>query len=248
MGIVLSALTVVGGHLLAGKRTRGYLYLAFLTLLPIFSWITQGLWLVSHPEKVSEAPFVAAGVFWVMFAIVWLSSIGLLVRDRRIASNESVRPKHGRLVLEVVLACIVSVGLIGFSVLSIGLASFLPEESRSGMPAIGKTGVIGRELPAEEGSVQFLGTVYIKGAEASNTKLVFLFDGGFISRRIVTDRAGRFDYRLPPGRWTLTASDIPGFPGNISFEIDPPVRQRQLLFDVSAGPVEQTYKFVVRAD
>jgi len=247
MGIVLSAFTVVGGHLLAGKRTRGYLNLVLLALLPIFSWITQAIWLIVNPGRVPEAPFVAADFYWTMFATVWLSSIGFLVRDRRVASNEPARPKRARLILEVAIASIVSVCLIGFSVLSIGLASFLPKQGRSTTPPIAKADIGGRELPAGEGSVQFLGTIYVKGTAASNTRMVFLFDGGFISRRIVTDFAGRFDYRLPPGRWTLIAPYIPEIQGDIRFEIDPPVRPGQLL-NVYEGPVSQTYRLVVRAD
>jgi hypothetical protein len=248
MKIFLSVLTVAGGHLLAGKRIRGYLYLAALVSLPVLSWLVQGIWLVFAPKRLVEAPVVAAGFFWVALVTVWLSSIGLLMRDGGSELRATEPPRRVLLVLETVVVSIASIILIGFSVLSVGVVPFLPQEKRLEARDVGKAGVRGQELPNREGSVQFLGTLYVKGSVASSRKLVFLFDKGFISRGIVTDHEGKFTYTLPPGRWTLLAPYLPGFPGDISFDIEPPVQQRQLSFDVSEGPVSQTYNFVVRAN
>jgi hypothetical protein len=96
--------------------------------------------------------------------------------------------------------------------------------------------------------VQFRGTVYVRGALAPNRRLVFLFDKGFVSGTIVTNDEGRFTYTLPPGHWALLAPNLPGFPGDIRFDIKPPVQNRDFSFDVTQGPVTQTFTFVVHAD
>ena len=248
MKILLSVLTIAGGHLLGGKRFRSYLYLVVLAVLPVLSWIAQAVWVVSAPDRAARAPFVASIVFWVMLTLVWLSSVALLARDRWMAPTEPDRSKRTLLVLEAAAVSIASIVIIGFSVLSIGVVPFLTQERGSEVPAPGKPTISGKELPRGEGSVQFLGTVYVKGAAAGNRRLVFLFDNGFVSRGIDTDPAGKFTYILPPGRWTLLSPYLPGFPGNVSFEIEPPVQRPQFSFDVSQGPISQTYKFVVRGD
>lgn len=246
MKIVVSLFTVAGGHLLAGKRITGYLYLVTLLLLPVLSWFVQGLWIVSAPERLAEAPVVAARFFWITLVIVWLSSLGLLLRRGGATSSASAPPKGALLVLETVAVSVVSVALIGFSVLSIGIVPFLSQERRLEARDVGKVRVRGKELPNREGSVRFVGTVYVRGGAAGNRTLVFLFDKGFISKHLVTDQEGKFTYTLPPGRWTLLAPDLPGFPGDISASIEPPVQN--LSFDVSEGPVRQTYTLIVRAD
>jgi hypothetical protein len=248
MKILLSVLTIAGGHLLGGKRFRGYLYLVVLAVLPVLSWIAQAVWLVSVPDRVTQAPVVASVVFWGMLTLVWLSSIGLLVLDREVAPTEPKRSRSTLAILEAVAVSTASIVIIGFSVLSIGVAPFLSQERGAEVPVVGKAGIRGKELPRGEGSVQFLGTVYVKGAAAGNRRLVFLFDNGFVSRGIDTDPAGKFTYILPPGRWTLLSPYLPGFPGNVSFEIEPPVQRPQLSFDVSQGPVSETYYFVVRGN
>jgi hypothetical protein len=248
MKILLSVLTIAGGHLLGGRRFRGYLYLVVLAFLPLLSWIAQAAWLVFAPERATQAPVVASFVFWAMLALVWMSSIGLLARDRGVAPTEPERSRRTLVVLEAAAVSVASIVIIGFSVLSIGVVPFLSQERRSEMPVAGKASIRGQELPRGEGSVQFLGTVYVRGAAAGNRGLVFIFDNGFVSRGIDTDPAGKFTYILPPGRWTLLAPYLPGFSGNVSFEIEPPVQRPQLSFDVSEGPVSQTYKFVVRAN
>lgn len=248
MKILLSVLTIAGGHFLGGRRLRGYLYLIVLAVLPILSWIAQAVWVVSAPDRATRAPFVASIVFWVMLTLVWLSSIRLLARDRGMAPTEPDRSRRTLSVLEAAAVSIASIVIIGFSVLSIGVVPFLTRERGSEVPVAGKPTIPGKELPRGEGSVQFLGTVYVKGAAAGNRRLVFLFDDGFVSRSIDTDPAGKFTYILPPGRWTLLAPYLPGFPGNVSLEIDPPVRRPQLSFDVAQGPVSQTYHVVVHGN
>jgi len=248
MKILLSVLTIAGGHLLGGRRFRGYAYLIALVLLPALSWIAQAVWVVSAPDRASQAPFVASIAFWLMLILVWLSSIALLALDRGVAPTEPKRSRRTLRGLEAAAVSIASIVIVGFSVLSIGVVPFLSQERRSEMPVVGKPGIRGKELPRGEGSVQFIGTVYVKGVAVGNRRLVFLFDNGFVSRGIDTDPSGKFTYILPPGRWTLLSPYLPGFPGDTSFDIEPPVQRPQLSFDVSEGAVSQTYKFVVRAN
>ena len=248
MKILLSVLTIAGGHLLGGRRFRGYAYLIALFLLPVLAWTAQGVWVVFAPDRASQAPLVASYVFWAMLILVWMSSIALLVRDRGVVPTEPERLRRTLLVLEAVAISVASIVIIGFSVLSIGVVAFLSEERGPEVPVVSKPGIHGKELPQGEGSVQFVGTVYVKGAAARNRRLVFLFENGFVSRGIDTDPVGKFTYILPPGRWTLLSPYLPGFPGDVSFEIKPPVEQPKLSFDVSEGPVSQTYRFVVRAN
>ena len=75
MKILLSVLTVAGGHLLGGRRYRGYLYLVVLVFLPLLSWTAQAACLVFAPERATQAPVVASFVFWAMLALVWMSSV-----------------------------------------------------------------------------------------------------------------------------------------------------------------------------
>ena len=248
MRVLLSVFTIAGGHLLGGRRSRGYVYLVALVFLPVLSWIAQAVWIVSAPDKASHAPFVASIVFWVMLTLVWLSSIALLALDRGVVSTERTRSRRTLLGLEAAAVSIASLLIVGFSVLSIGLVPFLTLERGSEVPVAGKPTIRGKELPRGEGSVQFLGTVYVKGAVAGNRRLVFLFDDGFVSRSIDTDPKGKFTYILPPGRWTLLSPYLPGFPGNVSFEIEPPVQRSRFSFDVSDGPVSQTFTIVVHAN
>lgn len=248
MKILLSILTIAGGHFLGGRRLRGYLYLVVLAALPILSWIAQAVWVLSAPDRATQAPFVASVVFWLMLTLVWLSSIGLLVLDREVAPTDPKRSKRTLAILEAAAASTASIVIIGFSVLSIGVVLFLSQERGAEVPVAGKPTIPGKQMPREEGSVQFLGMVYVKGAAAGNRRLVFLFDDGFVSSTIDTDSAGKFAYILPPGHWTLLAPDLPGFSGNVSLEIDPPVQRPQLSFDVAQGPVSQTYNVVVHGN
>jgi hypothetical protein len=96
--------------------------------------------------------------------------------------------------------------------------------------------------------VQFRGALYIQGRTASNRKLLFLFESGYVSRDIVTDDAGKFAYTLPPGRWTLLGPHLPGYPGNVSFDIEPPIQRPDPAFEVFEGPIGQTYTLTVRAN
>src|SRR5215467_8581363 len=134
---------------------------------------------------------------------------------------------------------------VGFVLQSMGVVSVpFPEERTPQATVTRVRGVPGKELPAAEGSVQFRGTVYVRGALAPNEGLVFLFDKGFISRTIVTGNEGGFAYTLPPGHWTLLTPYLPSYPGDIRFDIDPPVQNREFSFDVNEGPVTQTFRFV----
>jgi hypothetical protein len=137
---------------------------------------------------------------------------------------------------------------IGFVLQSTGLVSFPFGERRNRTNVVRVGGIPVQELPAAEGSVQFRGTVYVRGALAPNRELVFLFDKGFVSGPIVTDDEGRFTYTLPPGHWVLKAPYLPGFPGDIRSDIDPPIQNRDLSFDVAEGPITQTFRFVIHAD
>ena len=221
---------------------RGYGYFIALVCLPVLSWIAQALWIVFAPERLIHAPVVAWLVFWLLLTLVWLSSIGFIVLDRKVPL---AKPRYALRILETTVISVASVVVVAFSVLSIGISPFLPGEKAS---EAAEVRIGGKDLPRGEGSVQFRGTLYVRGVVAGNTSLVFLFDGGFVSRPIVTDREGKFTYTLPPGRWILLAPDLPGYPGNVRLEIDPPVPRRTLSFDVSDGPVSQTYKVVVYAE
>jgi hypothetical protein len=245
MSALLTVLTIAGGHLIEGRRLRAYAYLAALVLLPVLSWIAQGVWVVSVSDRTAQAPVVASIVFWITLTLIWLSSIGLVVLDRLGAPTEPKGSRYSLPALETAMVSIASIVVIGFSVLSVGVVPFLSQERGFKGPV---AGVRGKELPHDEGSVQFVGTVIVKGAVAGNRQLVFLFDHGFVSRGIDTDPTGKFAYTLPPGRWTLLAPYLPGFPGNLRFDLDPPVQNRELSFDVSTGPVIQTYTIVVHAD
>ena len=134
MRVLLSVFTIAGGHLLGGRRSRGYVYLVALVFLPVLSWIAQAVWIVSAPDKASHAPFVASIVFWVMLTLVWLSSIALLVLDRGVVSTERTRSRRTLLGLEAAAVSIASLLIVGFSVLSIGLVPFLTLERGSEVP------------------------------------------------------------------------------------------------------------------
>ena len=158
-----------------------------------------------------------------------------------------MRQRMVRMIKGVGLVLLVLVA-IGLSLRSIGVAPFLSEGKRSEVRLASVAGNPVKELPSEEGSVQLLGTVYVRGAAAGGRRLVFLFEKGLVSRPIVTDYEGKFTYTLPPGHWALLAPYLPGFPGDIRFDIQPPVQKRDLSFDVSKGPVTQTFTLAVHAD
>lgn len=246
MKTILGVLTIAGGHLLAGKRIRGYLYLIALVLLPIVCWFVQGLWIIYAPDRRAVAPDVAGWFFWIALIIIWLSSIGLLVRDRGALPSAAALPTWAPRILEVAGVSVAALAAIGFSVLSIGVVPLLPQ--RSDGLGNDRPSVRGQELPNRQGSVQFLGILYIQGRPAANRKLLFLFESGYISRGIVTDDAGRFAYTLPPGRWTLMGPHLPGDPGDISVSIEPPIQRPDLSFDVSEGPISERYTLTIRAN
>jgi hypothetical protein len=153
------------------------------------------------------------------------------------------------LTIEAIAASLAAVLIVVFVVLTIGIAPFLSEQ-QGGAGGIGaaRTSVKGHLLPTEEGSVQFEGTVRIRGELATQKRVVFLFDQGFISKDIVTDSAGRFRFRLPPGHWTLLSPYIADEPSDVRFEINPPLQKQRVEFVVDKGPVQQTYTLDIFAN
>ena len=110
-----------------------------------------------------------------------------------------------------------------------------------------KWSVGGKEMPHQQGSVQFVGTLYLTGRVAADKKFVFLFDNDFVSQPISTRPQGTFEYTLPPGRWKLRGVLVPGYSGDVGIAFQPPVRQRDVSFDVSDGAVNQIYTLVIHA-
>lgn len=247
MKLTLNVLTIVGGHLLVGQRTRGYLLLGALIMAPLLSWIAQAIWLAIAPNGVKQAPYVASGVLLVALIAIWFTSISLSLRNRTLRTPDQ-SPRPGAVPLfEAVIGSVLSIAIVVFALFVIGMVPFVAPERQMESTGIHRL-IQGRPMPAGDGSVRFVGTLLSREGSAGTRRMVFQFDKGFVSKEVITDSNGKFALRLPPGEWTLLAPHVEGVSGNIDFRIEPPVPGRQLRFVVSGGEVRETYTFEIRIE
>jgi len=243
MRLLAQILNFVGGHIANSHRRRAYLYLLALVLVPFVAWILEAFWLAGDPGRAPASPIVGSIALTVGFlAVAFFSLRSLLVTPKEQSRSISTLGA-----LESVAVSFVAWAVIAVSTISFYSRAYIGTEKLP-VAHMRNVEVLGHLMPDGSGSVEFTGRVRTEDGKAVPRSLVFLFDGSYVSRPIDIGPNGEFHFRLPPGTWKLRGIYLPDLvDANISYGIEPPVRNRALAFHVLKGPIAQTYVLDVTA-
>jgi hypothetical protein len=236
----IAIVTGIGGHLLNGNRKMAYGFFLALLLWPVAFFLTQvGLLLLGFRQAAD--PIGAAVVFAMGLAGIWTMSAVSALREMRNASN--VSPRVSIIGIgEVALA-----GIATYMIVIAGLVNFVlapqlkPGESVTlfTWTSKGKSNI--KSMPTSPGNFLLTGHVREKGTALANVPLILLFQDGFRTRQLKSDELGRFEYRVPPGKWRFVG---PQFPGRESqsfyFVVHPESKVPTIALEVDTGDVTQT--------
>jgi hypothetical protein len=236
----LTIATVIGGHLMNGKRSKAYTYLLILLIWPFVVFIGQALIGLKISEQVSNTGVGLAAVLGL--AVIWCTSVAHALRDRRIAiAQPEVRHVHVR-AWEIAALTISTYVWALYTVFSFLVAPHLPRDRPvqllhwTSKANVNTSDSVSRILTSGEGDLVLGGVVVEQGDRArANAQLLLMFHEGTRSPEIKANANGEFEFRLPPGDWRFAGPLIRGAESRpVSVTFKPEIVKPE--FHVAAGP------------
>lgn len=214
VSVILTLLTVIGGHPLVGRMRFGLIFLLSLVLLPIvnhFVFIIGASIDGAREHDGLLSPYYI--IFWCGFFIIYVFSLVSLVNS--FSSNGAITQEKSTVIGAILLS------LIGFFiVLYYFLAMLLlplgfDSEDRPATANSFKSSErhLGDSLGVVSGFPAGIisGRVFVDGAPLSGVNVTLHFRGGSRSESVATDLDGAFRVFMPEGEWELAAPRVSGY-------------------------------------
>jgi len=234
---LLSAVTGIGGHILNGKRRKGYTYFLILVAWPFLCFLLQVVLFVAGVTG-AASPTGATLVFLTGLVAIWGGSVAQALKDHRAIHAGQDNGSVPKVTLEIALLSLLIYASALYGIFGFVVASHLKPGERIALFELSSSRQKNspRLLPGDGGDLVLTGKLgYSDQRPINDAKLSLLFQDGYRTPEIKTNSLGEFEYRLPPGEWRFLGPLVVGHePHTVSVAITPDMMRP--TFQVAAGP------------